>query len=173
MAAFGRPFLFSRQRGGATCGHAGASHAEPMDSLTKERRSWNMGRIRSKDTTPELRVRSVLHRLRFRFRLHARDLPGKPDIVLPRWKHIVFVHGCFWHRHPGCRFAYTPKSRVEFWTGKFAGNVDRDRIAQRELKRLGWKVTTIWECETDDPETLAAKLERCIRGAADRSTGTA
>ena len=141
-----------------------------MDTLTKERRSWNMGRIRSKDTAPELRVRSILHRLGFRFRLHASKLPGKPDIVLARWNHVILVHGCFWHRHPGCRFAYTPKSRVEFWTEKFAGNVKRDRIAVRELKRLGWHVTTVWECETADPGKLAAKLERSIRGAEARSS---
>ncbi|MBU1162905.1 MAG: DNA mismatch endonuclease Vsr, partial [Proteobacteria bacterium] len=86
-----------------------------MDIISKEKRSWNMSRIRGKDTKPEIIVRSMLHRMGYRFRLHRKDLPGKPDIVLPKYKTVIFVHGCFWHRHKGCKYAYTPKSRVKFW----------------------------------------------------------
>jgi DNA mismatch endonuclease (patch repair protein) len=132
-----------------------------MDRLTKEHRSWNMSQIRSADTGPELAVRSALHRLGFRFRLMSgRSLPGRPDIVLPKHRTIVFVHGCFWHRHAGCRMAYTPKSRIEFWTGKFAGNVTRDKRAARRLRREGWKVVTIWECQTADVQRLQNLLRR-------------
>src|SRR5438309_147923 len=118
-----------------------------MDRLSKEQRSWNMGRIRSRNTGPEITVRSALHRLGFRFRLHSKALPGKPDIVLPKWNHVIFVHGCFWHRHSGCKMAYTPKSRSEFWSEKFKQNVARDEAAQLALTTLGWTVSTIWECE--------------------------
>ena len=114
-----------------------------------------MSRIRGKDTTPELAVRSALHRLGYRFRLHRRDLPGRPDIVLPKYGTVIFVHGCFWHRHARCKYAYTPKSRVEFWHHKFQQNVERDRRVQRELRRLGWKVIVVWECETANLLTLA------------------
>lgn len=114
-----------------------------------------MSRIRGKDTTPEVAVRSALHRLGYRFRLHRRDLPGRPDIVLPKHGTVIFVHGCFWHRHARCRYAYTPKSRVEFWQRKFQQNVERDRRVQRELRRLGWKVIVVWECETANLLTLA------------------
>ncbi len=121
-----------------------------MDRISKEHRSWNMSRIKGKDTTPELRVRSTLHKLGYRFRLHRKDLPGKPDIVLPKYRTVIFVHGCYWHRHPGCKYAYTPKSRVEFWTKKFQENVERDRINDEALKIAGWKIWIIWECQTTD-----------------------
>jgi len=98
----------------------------------------------------------------YRFRLHAKKLPGKPDIVLPRYRSAIFVHGCYWHRHPGCKYAYTPKSRVAFWTRKFEGNVKRDREARRELKRLGWRVIVVWECQTKDPQTLARRLTQLL-----------
>jgi len=117
-----------------------------MDRISKERRSWNMSRIRSKDTKPELLVRSLLHRNGFRFRLHRRDLPGTPDIVLPKYKTVIFVHGCFWHRHRGCRFAYQPRSNRGFWAMKFRHNVARDRGVRRRLRRLGWHVVVTWEC---------------------------
>lgn len=107
-----------------------------------------MSRIRSKDTKPEMLVRSLLHQMGYRFRLHRKDLPGTPDIVLPKYKTIIFVHGCYWHRHKGCKYAYTPKSRVGFWQKKFQGNVERDRKHKRALKTLGWKVIVIWECQT-------------------------
>ena len=129
-----------------------------MDSLTPEKRSWNMSRIRSKNTKPEMVVRSLLHHMGYRFRIHRRDLPGTPDIVLPKYNAVIFVHGCFWHRHPGCPYAYTPKSRVEFWEKKFSDAVRRDKQALHELKELGWKVLVVWECETKNLESLQQKL---------------
>jgi DNA mismatch endonuclease (patch repair protein) len=119
-----------------------------------------MSRIRSRDTRPELCVRSLLHGMGYRFRVHRKDLPGNPDIVLPRHKLIIFVHGCFWHRHKGCRFAYTPKSRVEFWERKLGGNVERDIRVRKELRTLGWRVAVVWECELRN----RAKLEARLRG---------
>lgn len=125
-----------------------------VDSLTPEARSRNMAKIRGKDTGPELLVRRVAHALGLRFRLHRRDLPGTPDLVFPGRRIALFVHGCFWHRHPGCRFAYIPKSRIEFWQAKFEGNVARDARQQEELAAQGWTVVTIWECETRDQNRL-------------------
>lgn len=115
------------------------------------KRSAMMARIGPRDTAPELAVRRALHRLGYRFRLHRRDLPGKPDVVLPRHRTIFLIHGCFWHRHPGCRFAYVPKSRIEFWRAKFEANVARDRRVEQKLRKQGWTVQIIWECETRDP----------------------
>ncbi len=114
-----------------------------------------MSRIRGKDTKPELRVRSQLYRMGYRFRLHRKDLPGRPDIVLPKYDTVIFVHGCFWHRHKGCRFAYTPKTRVEFWQTKFDLNVRRDRRNEAALRKRGWRIIRIWECETESFEALA------------------
>lgn len=125
-----------------------------------------MGRIRSANTTPEIRVRSILHRLGYRFRLHSKALPGRPDIVLPKWQHVIFVHGCFWHRHEFCKFCYMPKSRTEFWSSKFEGTVRRDKAAEQALKSLGWRVTIVWECELADEEKLALKLRTAIAGRA-------
>jgi len=122
-----------------------------------------MGRIRGRDTAPELMVRSVLHRLGLRFRLHRRGLPGRPDVVLPCWQTVVFVHGCFWHRHEGCRFAYTPKSRQPFWNAKFSENLTRDEKARTALTALGWRVVTVWECETGDAMNLERRLRRLFR----------
>lgn len=119
-----------------------------VDPATRSR--WMSG-IRGKDTKPEIAVRSFLHRAGLRFRKDARRLPGRPDIVLPKWRSVVFVHGCFWHRHTGCRYAYDPKSRVEFWQQKFSENIDRDRYVVGALKDMGWRVHIIWECEiTED-----------------------
>ena len=129
-----------------------------MDRLTAAQRSWNMSRIRSGDTRPERRVRSVLHRLGFRFSLRRRDLPGRPDIVLVRHKAAIFVHGCFWHRHGNCRNSVLPKTRREFWLAKLNGNVERDGRNVTALKRLGWKVLTVWECEVEDETKLSRKL---------------
>ena len=131
-----------------------------MDHLSTAQRSWNMSRIRDKDTRPELAVRRMLHRLGFRFRLHTRTLPGSPDIVMPRHRTVVLVHGCYWHRHPSCRFAYMPKSRVDFWNQKFAQNVRRDKRVARALRCDGWRVVTIWECQTPDPSKLQTLLQR-------------
>lgn len=133
-----------------------------MDTLTTEHRSRVMSRIRGKDTQPEMVVRKLIHALGYRFRLHRRDLPGSPDIVLPRLKKAIFVHGCFWHRHAGCKYAYVPKSNVDFWMKKFDGNLRRDRASAEALKVLQWGVLTIWECETKDLQQLASILKRFL-----------
>ena len=133
------------------------------DSISSERRSWNMSRIRSTNTAPERIVRSVLHSLGYRFRLHKKSLPGKPDIVLAKHKTVIFVHGCFWHRHQGCKFCYTPKSRTEFWNEKFAGNTERDQKQREALEHLGWRVLAVWECETKDQQVLAEILDKYLR----------
>lgn len=129
-----------------------------MDHLTKDRRSWNMSRIRSKDTKPEIIVRSLLHNLGYRFRLHRKDLPGSPDIVLPKYRTVVLVHGCFWHRHQGCKYSYSPKSKKAFWEKKFQSNVLRDEQNTSKLEDLGWNVVIVWECETADIDLLTNKL---------------
>ena len=121
-----------------------------------------MAGIRGRDTVPEHAVRSVAHRMGLRFRLHRKDLPGRPDLIFPRHRLAVFVHGCFWHRHEGCRYAYMPKSRVEFWKEKFSGNVVRDRRNEEALRNLGWQVLTIWECETRNVENVRQRLAKCI-----------
>lgn len=136
-----------------------------VDHLTKEKRSWNMSHIRSSDTKPELIVRSMLHRMGYRFRLHRSDLSGKPDIVLPRYKTVVFVNGCFWHRHKGCKRCTTPSSNREYWQKKFERNTANDRIHQAKLKKEGWKVIVIWECETKNVSKLQAKCVRISRNA--------
>ena len=118
-----------------------------------------MSRIRAKDTKPELAVRSLLHRLGFRFRIHVKRLPGCPDIVLPKLRTVVFVNGCFWHRHRNCKFAYSPKSRKAFWEEKFRANVMRDRQRQRDLRRLGWTVRVVWECQARE----IANLDKLVR----------
>lgn len=129
-----------------------------MDTLTPERRSWNMSRIKGANTGPERLVRSLLHHMGYRFRLHKKDLPGKPDIVLPRHRAVVLVHGCYWHRHTDCRLAYNPKSNREFWEAKFAENISRDSRQHEELTALGWRVITVWECETRELVVLAERL---------------
>jgi len=118
-----------------------------------------MAGIRGRNTRPELAVRSHLHRAGLRFRVHVGSLPGHPDIVLPRYGTIVFVHGCFWHRHEGCRYAYQPKSNIGFWNGKFAANVERDDAVQRSLAALGWNVVVIWGCQTRDSTALSALVD--------------
>ena len=125
------------------------------DTLSAERRSWNMSRISGRNTAPEIRMRSLLHRGGFRFRLHAAGLPGKPDIVLRRYKTVVFVHGCFWHRHGDCKKATTPSTRPDFWQSKFDATVERDRRKTSELNAMGWRVLIAWECELEkDPEKV-------------------
>lgn len=130
-----------------------------VDIISPKQRSANMARIRGRDTKPEIAVRKLVHRLGYRFRLHRRDLPGTPDLVFPALRRVIFVHGCFWHRHPHCRFAYEPKSNVKFWRAKFAANTARDERARGELRQMGWDVLIIWECEVTDPEALAATLK--------------
>lgn len=122
-----------------------------------------MSRIRGRNTKPELLVRSLLHRMGYRFRVHRRDLPGCPDITLPCHKVVVFVHGCFWHRHRGCKFAYTPKSRQDFWEAKFRENTARDQRHGISLRRLGWRTAVIWECETVDERALERMIDKLLR----------
>jgi DNA mismatch endonuclease (patch repair protein) len=118
-----------------------------MDIWSKAKRSEVMSRIRSRDTKPEFLVRSLLHRAGLRYSLKRKELPGRPDIVLPKYKIAVFVHGCFWHRHKGCPVATNPKTRKAFWQEKFKGNVTRDRRTRKLLEKLGWKVLVVWECD--------------------------
>ena len=131
------------------------------DRISPEHRSWNMSRIRGKDTGPELRLRSLLHRAGFRYRLHDTTLPGKPDLVLPRYRTVIFVHGCYWHRHSGCKYAATPRTRTDFWLAKFQGTVERDHRAVEELSLRGWRVITVWECELKrDPAGVVFEIRR-------------
>jgi DNA mismatch endonuclease (patch repair protein) len=138
-----------------------------VDFLTPAQRSERMSRIRGRDSQPELALRRVLHRLGLRYRLHAKDLPGKPDLVFPRYKAAVFVHGCFWHRHEGCKIATTPKSNTSFWLEKFEKNVTRDSRVAAQLSALGWQVFVVWECELTPSKVQAtgAQLAGIIRSA--------
>lgn len=134
-----------------------------MPDIVSERvRSQMMRAIRSADTGPELRVRRFLHRAGLRFRLHDKRLPGTPDIVLPAFGTVVFVHGCFWHRHKGCRYATTPATHRQFWLTKFEQNSRRDRDVRRKLKRAGWRVDVIWECQTTRPVELEKLLWKIL-----------
>lgn len=136
-----------------------------MDILTREQRSQVMSRIKGRNTKPEMLVRRAAHALGLRFRLHRGDLPGSPDIVFPARKTALFVHGCFWHRHDGCRFAYTPKSNETFWSKKFVRNVERDQEAMDGLRRAGWRPVVIWECETKQAD-LANRIDQLLKEAA-------
>lgn len=129
-----------------------------MDIVDSATRSRMMATIRGKNTGPEIVVRRYLHAHGYRFRIHRKDLPGKPDIVMPKLHTCIFVHGCFWHRHPDCKYAYIPKSRLDFWLPKFAKNVERDLAAQSALRALGWNVVIIWECETKKNDLLRNKI---------------
>jgi DNA mismatch endonuclease, patch repair protein len=129
-----------------------------VDHLSPDHRSWNMSRIRSRDTSPELVVRSLLHRRGYRYRLHDARLPGKPDLSFPRRRSAIMVHGCYWHRHPGCRFARFPSTHTDFWLSKFAKNVERDTRVIRLLTAADWRVLVVWSCETTDEERLAEKI---------------
>ncbi len=117
------------------------------DVHSKETRSYNMSRIRSKDTKPEMLVRKFLHKNGFRYRLHVKDMPGKPDIVLPKYKTVIFIHGCFWHGHEGCKYYVVPKSRTEWWLNKIGTNTINDSNAENLLAAAGWNIIKIWECE--------------------------
>jgi DNA mismatch endonuclease (patch repair protein) len=129
-----------------------------MDTLSRTERSERMARIRARDTKPELLVRRLVHRCGFRFRLHGKNLPGKPDLVFLGRKKAIFVHGCFWHRHPRCTLARLPKSRLEFWVPKLTENRQRDLRNIRSLKRLGWKAQVVWECELRHVDLLEQKI---------------
>jgi DNA mismatch endonuclease (patch repair protein) len=130
-----------------------------MDRISEQHRSWNMSRIKSKNTRPELVVRTLLHALGYRFRLHSDKLPGRPDIVLPKYNTVIFVHGCFWHRHKGCKYAYEPKTRKEYWAEKFEKNIYRDKLNHQKLVEMGWKVITIWECETYNMNSIRTMID--------------
>jgi len=132
------------------------------DIVSREQRSRMMGRIGGKDTGPELSVRRILRSLRVGYRLHVSGLPGHPDIVMKGRQKIIEVRGCFWHRHPGCPKAYTPKSNKAFWKSKFTRNVARDRKNARELQNSGWDVLTVWECETSDTKLLSVRVRKFL-----------
>jgi DNA mismatch endonuclease (patch repair protein) len=140
-----------------------------VDRYPPERRSEIMARIRGENTSPEMVVRRLVHGMGYRFRPHRKDLPGKPDIVLPKHRSIIFVHGCFWHQHPGCRRSALPKTRREWWRNKLDGNVARDRSNLEKLAELGWHVLVIWECELKPKDGLVEKLAEFLgRGRASR-----
>jgi DNA mismatch endonuclease, patch repair protein len=136
------------------------------DTLTREERSERMGRVRGKNTRPELTVRRIVHGLGFRYGLHAKDLPGRPDIVLRSRRKVIFVHGCFWHRHgrSGCHLARLPKSRLEFWKPKLDANRRRDIRNRKALRAEDWKVFVVWECELGNKEHLEYKLKTFLEG---------
>lgn len=127
-------------------------------------RSELMSRVRSADTAPELKLRKLLHALGYRYRLHRRDLPGTPDLVFPSRQKVIFVHGCFWHRHPGCRKATMPKTRTEFWRKKFEDNVRRDKKIYKSLEAIGWQVLIVWECELKDTKKLIERSVAFLEG---------
>lgn len=129
-----------------------------VDHISAERRSWLMSRVKGKNTTPEMRVRRMAHAMGLRFRLHRKDLPGKPDLVFPKYNVALFVHGCFWHRHEGCKKATMPKSRQQFWLAKFLRNQERDADVVACLESFGWRTELIWECETKNCKSLEAKI---------------
>lgn len=142
-----------------------------VDSLSKEKRTWNMRRIRSVNTKPEHLVRSLLHGMGLRFRLHGKVskkyvpnklLPGKPDIVLVKYKTVIFVHGCFWHKHDGCKRSNIPKSNTDYWRKKLERNVQRDKENEQKLHELDWRVIKIWECELKDMNKLKKKIESIL-----------
>lgn len=137
-----------------------------MDTLTTAERSERMSRVRSKDTKPEITVRSIVHRMGYRYRLHDRSLPGSPDLVFPRRGKIIFVHGCFWHRHgTNCGYTRWPKSKLDFWKPKLQQNHQRDKIVRRELRKLGWRVLVVWECQLKKSNVLAGRLRGFLEDA--------
>ncbi|MCR2832147.1 very short patch repair endonuclease [Xanthomonas euvesicatoria pv. eucalypti] len=133
-----------------------------VDSVSPARRSEIMGRVRSRDTVPEMLVRRLTHALGYRYRLHGKDLPGKPDLVFRSRRKVIFVHGCFWHRHPGCALARLPKSREDFWLPKLEANRQRDLKTENALQVKGWTVLTIWECELGDIDKLKNKIKEFL-----------
>ncbi|MEM5449096.1 very short patch repair endonuclease [Paraburkholderia guartelaensis] len=133
-----------------------------MDTLTPAERSARMALVRAKDTKPELLVRRLVHGMGYRYRLHRRDLPGTPDLVFPGRSKVIFIHGCFWHRHARCALARLPKSRGDFWLPKLTANAKRDARNMRALRQLGWSVLTIWECQLSDAAKLADRIRRFL-----------
>jgi DNA mismatch endonuclease (patch repair protein) len=135
-----------------------------IDVFSIEKRSQIMSRIRGYDTKPELTVRSILHRRGYRFRVHQDRLPGNPDIVLAKYRSVIFVHGCFWHGHKNCPRSRRPTSNKSFWVEKLSKNIERDRIQQRQLRRLGWRVLIIWQCEVGDQKIVYRKIDKFLSG---------
>ncbi|MBZ5718957.1 MAG: DNA mismatch endonuclease Vsr [Acidobacteriia bacterium] len=133
-----------------------------MDTISTKRRSENMRRIRSKDTKPEIAVRSLVHRLGYRFRLHRDTLPGRPDLVFPRLRKVIFVHGCFWHQHANCIDGRMPKSQNSYWIPKLQANIERDKRQRKNLGKLGWHVLVVWDCETVNTAKLAMRLRKFL-----------
>lgn len=133
-----------------------------MDKLSPERRSANMARIRSQNTSPELSLRKLIHGLGYRFRLHRNDLPGRPDLVFPSRKKVIFVHGCFWHQHTECREGRVPGSRLEYWGPKLRRNQERDALAQSGLRQQGWRYLVVWECELKDIAAVLKSVKRFL-----------
>jgi DNA mismatch endonuclease, patch repair protein len=132
------------------------------DHVNPEKGSEIMAAVRSWDTAPEMAVRRVVHGLGYRYRLHVQTLPGKPDLVFPSRRKVIFVHGCFWHRHARCRYTTSPKTRTKFWQDKFSTNVARDRRVRRELKKLGWSILTIWQCELKKQQQLEVRIDEFL-----------
>lgn len=137
-----------------------------VDQISAERRSAVMAQIKGKNTGPEVRVRKAAHAMGLRFRLHRTDLPGKPDMVFPKFRVALFVHGCFWHQHAGCRRASMPKSKTEYWEAKLRRNVARDALVAPALQLLGWRSVVIWECETNNRSTLSDVIVERVVGIA-------
>lgn len=133
------------------------------DKLSTERRSANMRAVRGRDTKPEMRVRRIAHALGYRFRLHRRDLPGKPDLTFPRLKKVVFVHGCFWHQHQRCKRASMPTSNVKFWRAKLTRNAERDAGQVAAVKAAGWRALVVWECQLRNEERLRSRLRQFLK----------
>ncbi len=132
------------------------------DTLTPRERSERMSRVRSTDTKPEMRVRRLVHGLGYRYRLHVRELPGTPDLVFPSRRAVIFVHGCFWHRHENCALARLPKSRLDFWRKKLESNTTRDAAQQERLRELGWRVLVVWECQLGDTTKLTDTIRHFL-----------
>lgn len=146
------------------CGHRTRFKRRCMDTLTPRERSERMSRVRSTGTRPEMVVRRIVHGMGYRYRLHKKDLPGKPDLVFSSRKKVIFVHGCFWHRHvdPNCRLARLPKSRLDFWLPKLVSNAERDAKTQERLEAMGWQVMVLWECQVRDTEALKTRISEFL-----------
>ncbi|WP_347258632.1 very short patch repair endonuclease [Methylocaldum sp.] len=134
-----------------------------MDTLSPEERSKRMSLIRGTGSAPEIKLRRLVHGMGFRYRLHVKELPGKPDLVFPSKRAVIFMHGCFWHRHPDCKLARLPKSKLDFWKPKLEANKERDLRNQKELRSLGWRVLVVWECEIDNTERLSLIIREFLR----------
>ena len=133
------------------------------DTLSRQERSERMSRIRNKNSAPEMKLRRLVHGMGFRYRLHVKDLPGTPDLVFPGKRAVIFMHGCFWHRHPECRLARLPKSKLDFWKPKLEANRQRDLVLQQQLRDLGWRVLVVWECEMKETERVSVLVANFLR----------